>query len=132
MDTGKNFGENFSKDVFAIESIPNGVPSKTPLHPGEFLQRHYFRPMRLSQTKVALLLGISRRRVNEIVLGRRHLSVDSALRCSKYLGVDATFLMHLQASWDVYHAWKNFPQLISQPVASNDVENFAQNGIAVV
>ena len=85
---------------------PRGVPLRTPQHPGRFLERQFLKPMGLSQCEAAQLLGVSRRRLNEIVVGRRSLSADTALRCALAFGLDASFWMALQARWDSFHAWK--------------------------
>ena len=62
---------------------PPGVPLRAPVHPGRFLERQYLVPLGISQTRAARLLGVSRRRVNELVMGHRAMSPDTALRCAK-------------------------------------------------
>lgn len=85
---------------------PAGVPRRRPVHPGRFLEREYLRPLLLSQTAAAQLLGISRRRVNEIVLGQRSMSADTAVRCAMAFGLPAPSWLALQARWDSWHAWR--------------------------
>jgi len=85
---------------------PVGVPIRLPVHPGRFLDRHYLRPMALSQTRTAQLLGVSRRRVNELTQGQRAMSSDTAIRCAAAFGVRADFWLALQANWDNFHAWR--------------------------
>jgi addiction module HigA family antidote len=85
---------------------PAGVPTRHPTHPGRFLDRHYLQPMALSQTRTAQLLGVSRRRVNELTQGHRAMSADTALRCAVAFGVRADFWLALQANWDSFHAWR--------------------------
>jgi addiction module HigA family antidote len=87
-------------------SVPAGVPIRHPTHPGRFLERHFLRPLSLSQTRAAQLLGVSRRRVNELTLGQRAMSADTAIRCSIAFGVRADFWLALQANWDSFHAWR--------------------------
>lgn len=65
------------------------------------------RPLGLSQDSLARTLGISRRRLNEIIVGRRAISADTALRLALHFGQDARFWLHLQLEWDLYQAWKN-------------------------
>ena len=89
---------------------PVGVPIRLPVHPGRFLDRHYLRPMALSQTRAAQLLGVSRRRVNELTQGHRAMSVDTAIRCAVAFGVRADFWLALQANWDSFHAWRALRQ----------------------
>ena len=87
-------------------SAPAGVPHRAPLHPGRFLERHYLEPLAMSQTEAARRLGISRRRLNELIVGRRNMSPDTALRCAMTFGLPANQWLALQAEWDSYHAWK--------------------------
>jgi len=89
---------------------PIGVPTRQPVHPGRFLERHFLRPMALSQTKAARLLGVSRRRLNELIQGHRAMSADTAIRCAMAFGVRADFWLALQAHWDCFHAWRTLRQ----------------------
>lgn len=84
---------------------PAGVPVRVPPHPGRFLERNCLRPLRLTQGDAARLLGMSRRRVNEIVQGRRSISADTAVRCALVFGIDTGFWLALQANWDSFRAW---------------------------
>ena len=92
---------------------PRGVPLRVPQHPGRVLDRLCFKPLALTQGQAAKLLGVSRRRLNEIVVGRRGLSADTALRCAMAFGLDAGFLMALQARWDSFEAWQAWRQQAS-------------------
>ena len=85
---------------------PCGVPLRVPQHPGRFLERQFLKPLGLTQGQAARLLGVSRRRLNEIVVGRRSLTADTALRCAMAFGLDASFWMALQSRWDSHQAWK--------------------------
>jgi addiction module HigA family antidote len=85
---------------------PAGVPLRVPMHPGRFLERQFLKPLSLTQGQAAQLLGVSRRRLNEIVVGRRGLSPDTALRCAMAFGLDASFWLALQSRWDSFEAWK--------------------------
>jgi len=64
-----------------------------PVHPGEVLLEEFLKPMGLSQNRVALDIGVPARRINEIVLGRRGITADTALRLARYFGVSAQFWM---------------------------------------
>lgn len=75
---------------------------RRPIHPGHFLQTRFLDPAGLSQDALARRLGISRRRVNELVRGRRGITPDTALRLALCFGMDTGFWLHLQAAWDVY------------------------------
>lgn len=94
---------------------PAGVPQRTPLHPGRFLERHYLEPLAMSQTEAARRLGISRRRLNELIMGRRSMSPDTALRCAMTFGLPANQWLALQAEWDSYHAWKTLRERLREP-----------------
>ncbi len=82
-------------------------PRRPPL-PGEFLATRYMKPLSINQTELAHALGISRRRVNELINGRRAITPDTAVRLAFYFGNDAMFWMHLQVAWDVHVAMRQF------------------------
>jgi addiction module HigA family antidote len=67
--------------------------------------------MGLSQSEAARRLGVSRRRLHELVQGQRDMTPDTAIRCALVFRSDANFWLALQAAWDGFHAWK---QLRSQ------------------
>ena len=83
------------------------LASRRPPHPGEFLDTRYLKPLSISQTDLALALGISRRRVNELVNGRRAITPDTAVRLAMYFGNEAAFWMHLQVAWDMHAALRD-------------------------
>jgi len=86
-------------------SLRAGSP-RAPLAPGEFLESRYLRPLNISQQALAQALGVSRRRVNEFVRGRRAITADTALRLAMLFGNEAAFWMQLQAAWDLHEARK--------------------------
>ena len=73
----------------------------TPIHPGEILMEEFLTPMSLSQNRLALALGVPARRINEIVLEKRGISADTALRLSAYFGNSAEFWLGLQMDYDL-------------------------------
>ena len=79
-------------------------PARRPPHPGEFLHTRFLAPLHISQTALAAALGISRRRVNELINGHRAISADTAVRLAAYFGNDMAFWMHLQVAWDLHGA----------------------------
>ena len=88
-----------------VKRSPRLPPAgRAPPHPGEFLDTRYLQPLNISQTALAQALGISRRRVNELVNGRRAITADTAVRLAMYFGNDAAFWMHLQVAWDMHAA----------------------------
>jgi len=72
-----------------------------PVHPGEILLEEFMKPLRLSQTRLGRDLGVSPRRINEIVHGKRSVTADTALRLSRYFGTSAEFWLGLQADYDL-------------------------------
>lgn len=72
-----------------------------PVHPGEVLLEEFLRPLRLSQNRVALCMSVPPRRINEIVLGKRSVTADTALRLARYFGTSPRFWMSLQSSYDL-------------------------------
>ncbi len=72
-----------------------------PVHPGEILNEEFLKPMSLSQNRLALALGVPARRINEIVLGKRGISADTALRLSAYFGNSADFWLGIQMDYDL-------------------------------
>lgn len=72
-----------------------------PIHPGEILDEEFLKPMSLSQNRLSLALGVPARRINEIVLGKRGISADTALRLSTYFGNSADFWLGIQMEYDL-------------------------------
>ena len=72
-----------------------------PIHPGEILLEEFLKPMGISQYRLAKDINVPARRINEIVLGKRAISPDTALRLSRYFGLSERFWMNLQARYDL-------------------------------
>ena len=72
-----------------------------PVHPGEVLSEEFLKPMNLSQNRLAINIGVDARRINEIVLGVRSVTADTALRLARYFGVSPQFWMGLQSEYDL-------------------------------
>lgn len=72
-----------------------------PLHPGEVLLAEFLEPMGLSQNRLALDIGVPPRRINEIVLGKRRITADTALRLARYFRMSPQFWMGLQMDYDL-------------------------------
>jgi antitoxin HigA-1 len=72
--------------------------------PGEILLEEYLKPLGIGQVEAARRLDISLNRLNEIVLGKRGITADTALRLSELLKTSAQLWMRLQADWDLYQA----------------------------
>ena len=69
--------------------------------PGEMLLEEFLRPLGLGQMEAARRLGVSLNRLNEIVLGKRSITADTALRLGRLLKMSPQFWMRLQADWDL-------------------------------
>ena len=72
-----------------------------PIHPGEILLEEFLTPMNLSQNKIALDMRVPPRRINEIVLGKRRITADTALRLAKYFNMSPEFWLGLQMDYDL-------------------------------
>ena len=72
-----------------------------PVHPGEVLLEEFLKPMGLSQNRLALDIGVPARRINEIVLGKRRVTADTALRLARYFDMSPQFWLGLQMDYDL-------------------------------
>lgn len=72
-----------------------------PVHPGEILVEEFLKPMGLSQNRLARDIGVSPRRINEIVLGKRALTADTALRLARYFNMSPQFWLGLQMDYEL-------------------------------
>jgi len=72
-----------------------------PIHPGEILLEEFLKPMNISQNQLGRDLGVSPRRINEIIHGKRSITADTALRLSVYFGNSASFWLGLQMDYDL-------------------------------
>jgi addiction module HigA family antidote len=72
-----------------------------PIHPGEILLEEFMKPLGLSQNALARTLRVPPRRINEIVLGQRGISADTALRLARCFGTTAEFWTGLQADYEL-------------------------------
>ena len=79
------------------ERLPN-------IHPGEVLLEDFLKPMGLSQNALARHLAVPPRRINEIVLGKRSISADTALRLARYFGTTEKLWLGLQSDYDLEEA----------------------------
>ena len=73
----------------------------SPVHPGEVLQEEFLKPMGISQNRLAISIGVPARRINEIVLRKRRITADTALRLARYFGTSARFWVGLQMDYDL-------------------------------
>ena len=72
-----------------------------PLHPGEVLFEEFLKPLNISQNQLGRGLGVSARRINEIIHGKRSITADTALRLARYFGNSPQFWLGLQMDYDL-------------------------------
>jgi addiction module HigA family antidote len=72
-----------------------------PVHPGEVLLEEFLKPLAISQYRLAKDISVPPRRINEIVLRKRSVSADTALRLSRFFGTSAEFWLNLQSQYDL-------------------------------
>jgi len=72
-----------------------------PIHPGEILLQEFMEPMNLSQNKLGKDLGVSPRRINEIIHGKRSITADTAMRLARYFSMSPQFWLGLQMDYDL-------------------------------
>ena len=86
-----------------MKTLPN-------IHPGEVLLEEFLVPMGVSQNALARAMAVPPRRINEIVLGKRGISADTALRLAQAFGTTERFWMGLQADYDLEEARRGMPK----------------------
>ena len=87
-----------------------------PIHPGEVLLEEFLKPMGLSQNRLALDISVPPRRINEIVLGKRRITVDTALRLARYFNMSPQFWLGLQMDYDLDLAEDELTEKIAREV----------------
>ena len=88
-----------------------------PVHPGEVLRDEFLKPMELSVYRLARELKVSRPRMNDVVLGRRAVTTDTALRLGRYFGTTPEFWINLQTRYDLDVAERTARRRIEREVA---------------
>src|SRR4030065_519246 len=87
-----------------------------PIHPGEVLLEEFLKPLGMSQNRLALDIGVPPRRINAIVLGKRNITADTALRLARYFGNSPQFWLGLQVDYDVDVAEDSLGNRLDQEV----------------
>ena len=72
-----------------------------PIHPGEILREEFLKPLDMSANALAIALRVDAPRINDIMRGRRAVTVETAARPARYFGTTARFWMNLQADYDL-------------------------------
>jgi addiction module HigA family antidote len=91
--------------------ITNDIPNPTP---GEVLLTEFIEPLGLSQNAIARAIGVSPRRINEIVLGKRAVTADTDLRLARYLGLSEGFWLGLQSDHDLMEQRRKIASVLAQ------------------
>lgn len=78
-----------------------GKKTLKPVHPGEILLKEFLEPMKMSQNRLALNISVPARRINEIVLGKRGVTADTALRLGRFFGMSPQFWLGLQMDYNL-------------------------------
>jgi addiction module HigA family antidote len=87
-----------------------------PIHPGEILYAVFLEPLGVSQYRLAKDIGVTPRRINEIVHGRRAITDDTALRFGRYFNMEAQFWLNLQSHYDMEVAWEALEDRLEKEV----------------
>ena len=77
------------------------IDKMAPIHPGEILKEEFLEPMNITQYRLAKDINVPPRRINEIVLGKRGISADTALRLGRYFSMSPEFWINLQTHYDL-------------------------------
>ena len=91
-----------------------------PVHPGEILKEEYLRPLNLTPNALAKALRVPTPRINDIVLERRGVSADTAMRLARYFGGDAQSWLNLQTTYDLRVAERTSAKKIEREVEPSE------------
>lgn len=100
--------------VFAEVATGKRLPL---IHPGEILRDDFLRPMKISVYTLAQAIKVPRSRLNDVVLGRRSITADTAFRLARYFGTSPDFWINLQARYDLDAADRKLRRRIEREVA---------------
>jgi len=95
------------------------------LHPGEILREEYLKPLHLTPYRLARELHVPVPRINDIVLEKRGISADTALRLAKFFGTTEAFWLGMQADYDAHHTKKRLQKELSKISRFNGSTNAA-------
>jgi antitoxin HigA-1 len=111
---GRTKDPQISRLLTTTELLENAMPKNgmRPVHPGEILREDYLKPLALTANALAKQLGVPASRINDIVLERRGITADTALRLTRYFGGDAATWLNLQAMYDLKIAEKQSAKTI--------------------
>ena len=93
------------------------MPKKMkPAHPGEMLLEEFLKPMGLTQYRLSKSISVPPRRINEIVMGKRRITGDTAIRLARFFGTSEEFWMNLQARFDLMLAHDRLDERLAAEV----------------
>ena len=108
--------EDIDRRIVDLSDVASG--RRLPLvHPGKILRDEFLTPMRISVYELANAIKVPRSRANDIVLGRRGITTDTAMRLGRYFGMSPEFWINLQARYDLDVADRTVRRKIEQEVA---------------
>jgi len=84
-----------------------GGEKSGPMHPGEILKTEFLDPLGMTQQELADYLGITRVRINEVLLGKRAITPDTAIRLARFLDTTVQYWLGMQTDLDLWEAKKN-------------------------
>lgn len=87
-----------------------------PIHPGEILLAEFLEPMQITQYRLAKDIGVTPRRINEIVHGRRAITADTALRLGRFFNMETQFWLNLQTHYDLEVALEILQDRLDQEI----------------
>lgn len=93
--------EDLDRGRIDLRDIVTGDDPCPPVAPGEILRNEFLEPMGLSVYALAQAIKVTRSRLNDVVLGRRAISPDTALRLARYLSTTPEFWVNLQSAYDL-------------------------------
>jgi addiction module HigA family antidote len=80
---------------------------RPPTRPGELLAEEFLKPKGLTQAEAARRMGMSTKRLNELVTGKRGVTAATAIRLARLLGTSPELWLNLQTTWDLWHAYRS-------------------------
>jgi antitoxin HigA-1 len=92
----------------------NHKPRAWTIHPGEILREEYLKPLAITPYRLARELHVPPPRINDIVLEKRGISADTAVRLAKFFGTSEAFWLGMQADYDAHHAKKRLRRELAQ------------------
>jgi len=97
----RGVGARQHRHCFTKKALPTPENAMHPVHPGEVLREDYLTPLGMSANALSIALKVPASRINDIVLERRGIKVDTAMRIVRYFGGDVQSWMNLQTAYEI-------------------------------